>query len=115
MCTKARSIFNRRGRCAESSACVLAPVVRTRLIDFAFAGRAGRLPSSRRPGASLAVFSRQSGSSIGIPQKTRMVEPISSIEQPAVTVVEISDPAAANAGIELIDLDAVQLQATPFR
>jgi AraC-like DNA-binding protein len=44
-----------------------------------------------------------------------MVEPISSIEQPAVTVVEISDPAAANAGIELIDLDAVQLQATPFR
>lgn len=44
-----------------------------------------------------------------------MIEPIATIEQPAVTVVEISDPAAANAGIELIDLDAVQLQATPFR
>jgi AraC family transcriptional regulator, ethanolamine operon transcriptional activator len=44
-----------------------------------------------------------------------MVESIATGEQPAVTVVEISDPAAANAGIELIDLDAVQLQATPFR
>ena len=43
-----------------------------------------------------------------------MVEP-STTQQPAVTVVEISDPADANAGIELIDLDAVQLQATPFR
>jgi len=63
----------------------------------------------------LAVLSRQSGASIGIPQKPRMVEPIATVEQPAVTVVEINDPAAANAGIELIDLDAVQLQATPFR
>ena len=44
-----------------------------------------------------------------------MVEPVVTLEPPAVTVVEISDPAAANAGIELIDLDAVQLQATPFR
>jgi len=44
-----------------------------------------------------------------------MAEPISDIEQPAVTVVEISDPTSANAGIELIDLDAMQLQATPFR
>jgi AraC-like DNA-binding protein len=44
-----------------------------------------------------------------------MVEPVVTIEPPAVTVVEISDPAAANAGIELIDMDAVQLQATPFR
>jgi AraC-like DNA-binding protein len=44
-----------------------------------------------------------------------MVEPVVTIEPPAVTVVEISDPAAANAGIELIDVDAVQLQATPFR
>jgi AraC-like DNA-binding protein len=37
------------------------------------------------------------------------------IAQPAVTVVEISDAAAAGAGIELIDQDAVQLQPTPFR
>ncbi|MET0165810.1 MAG: helix-turn-helix domain-containing protein [Vicinamibacterales bacterium] len=44
-----------------------------------------------------------------------MAEPIATFEQPAVTVVDISDPAAANAGIELIDLDAVQLQSTPFR
>jgi AraC-like DNA-binding protein len=37
------------------------------------------------------------------------------IAQPAVTVVEISDPTAAGAGIELIDQDAVKLQPTPFR
>ena len=36
-------------------------------------------------------------------------------EQPAVTVVEISDPAIAGQGIELIDLDAVQLTSRPFR
>ncbi len=30
-------------------------------------------------------------------------------------MVEISDPADANAGIELIDLDAIQLQSLPFR
>jgi hypothetical protein len=34
-----------------------------------------------------------------------MVEPVTTIEPPAVTVVEISDPTAASAGIELIDLD----------
>jgi AraC family transcriptional regulator, ethanolamine operon transcriptional activator len=37
------------------------------------------------------------------------------IAKPAVTVVEISDAVAAGAGIELLDLDAVQLQSTPFR
>ncbi len=36
-------------------------------------------------------------------------------DRAAVTVVEISDPTDANAGIELIDLDAVQLQSVPFR
>jgi AraC-like DNA-binding protein len=36
-------------------------------------------------------------------------------EQPAVTVVEISDPAIAGQGLELVDLDAVQLTSTPFR
>jgi AraC family ethanolamine operon transcriptional activator len=35
--------------------------------------------------------------------------------QPAVTVVEISDPTAAGAGIELIEQDAVQLQPMPLR
>jgi len=37
------------------------------------------------------------------------------IAAPAVTVVEISDPASASAGIELLDVDVVQLQSTPFR
>jgi AraC-like DNA-binding protein len=36
-------------------------------------------------------------------------------DQPAVTVVDISDPTAANAGVELLDLDAVQLQSMPLR
>jgi AraC-like DNA-binding protein len=35
--------------------------------------------------------------------------------EPAVTVVEISDPTAAGAGIELIDQDVVQLQSMPLR
>ena len=37
------------------------------------------------------------------------------IDAPAVTEIEISDPTAANAGIELIDQDAVQLQPMPLR
>jgi AraC-like DNA-binding protein len=32
-----------------------------------------------------------------------------------VTVVDISDPTAANTGVELLDLDAVQLQSLPLR
>jgi len=43
-----------------------------------------------------------------------MLPPVTSAE-PAVTVVEISDPTAVNAGLELIDLDAVQLQSMPLR
>jgi len=35
--------------------------------------------------------------------------------QPAVTVVDIRDPAIAGQGIELIDLDVVQLTSVPFR
>ena len=38
-----------------------------------------------------------------------------SSDQPAVTVVDLSDPAIAGQGIELIDLDAVQLTSVPFR
>jgi AraC-like DNA-binding protein len=37
------------------------------------------------------------------------------LEPPAVTVVEISDPTAAGAGIELIDQDVAQLQSMPLR
>jgi AraC-like DNA-binding protein len=36
-------------------------------------------------------------------------------DSPAVTVTEITEPTAANEGIELIDLDAVQLQPLPLR
>jgi len=36
-------------------------------------------------------------------------------DQPGVTVVEINDPTDANAGIELLDIDAVQLQSIPFQ
>jgi len=43
------------------------------------------------------------------------VNPARSIDQPGVTVVEIADPTDASAGIELIDLDAIQLQSIPFR
>jgi hypothetical protein len=37
------------------------------------------------------------------------------IKQPAVTIVEIDDPALAGAGVDLIDMDAVQLQSMPLR
>jgi AraC-like DNA-binding protein len=36
-------------------------------------------------------------------------------DRPSVTVVDISDPAVAGQGIELVDLDAVQLTSLPFR
>lgn len=36
-------------------------------------------------------------------------------DQPAVTVEEIDEPTMAGAGIELFELDAMQLQSTPFR
>jgi AraC family ethanolamine operon transcriptional activator len=35
--------------------------------------------------------------------------------EPAVAVVEVTDPAAAGAGIELLDQDVMQLQSTPLR
>ena len=43
-----------------------------------------------------------------------MASPVD-IAQPAVTVTEITDPAAAGAGIELLDLNAMQLQSMPLR
>lgn len=44
------------------------------------------------------------------------MEPPSPIHaQPAVSAVEIDDPTAAGAGIELLDLDAVQLEPMPLR
>ncbi len=45
-----------------------------------------------------------------------MAPPASSTDNlPAVTVVEITEPTAVNAGIELYALDAVQLQSVPLR
>jgi AraC-like DNA-binding protein len=43
------------------------------------------------------------------------VEPFVTTAQPAVTVVEISDPTAVNGGIELLDQDVMQLQSMPLR
>ena len=64
---------------------------------------------------STAVSGKASGSSIGIPQNAKtMGLPVTPAE-PAVTVVEISDPTAAGAGIELIDQDVMQLQSMPLR
>ena len=37
------------------------------------------------------------------------------VKQPRVTVVEITDPTDARAGIEFLDLDAIQLRSEPFR
>ena len=45
----------------------------------------------------------------------KVKEPGLSSDQPSVTVVEISDPAIAGQGIELLELDAVQLTSVPFR
>ena len=44
-----------------------------------------------------------------------MTSPTATSDQTVVTVVEISDPTDANAGVELLDLDAVQLQSIPMR
>jgi AraC-like DNA-binding protein len=57
------------------------------------------------------------GPSIGIPQKVVPKVPEQGIgnEQPAVTVVEISDPAIAGQNLEFVDLDGLQLTSTPFR
>jgi len=35
-------------------------------------------------------------------------------DPPAVTVVDVSDPTEVNSGVELLDLDAVQLQSMPL-
>jgi AraC family ethanolamine operon transcriptional activator len=47
--------------------------------------------------------------------KPKLPERNVGIDQPAVTVVEISDPAIAGQDLDLVDLDAVQLTSTPFR
>jgi hypothetical protein len=44
-----------------------------------------------------------------------MTKPPTASDPSVVTVVDISDPTDANAGVELFDLDAVQLQSMPMR
>jgi AraC family transcriptional regulator, ethanolamine operon transcriptional activator len=54
--------------------------------------------------------------SIGIPQFASMVTPATPTGGlPAVTVVDITEPTAINAGIELLAQEAVQLQSEPLR
>lgn len=53
--------------------------------------------------------------SIGIPQNRRIVDSTAVSDRPAVTVEDITDPTVAGLGIELIDLDAVQLPSQPLR
>ena len=45
----------------------------------------------------------------------RLTDSRASIDPPAVTVTDITEPTAINAGIELIDQDAVQLEQQPLR
>jgi len=44
-----------------------------------------------------------------------MLNRASAIKQPTVTVDEINDPALVGAGINLLDMDAVQLKSLPLR
>jgi AraC-like DNA-binding protein len=44
-----------------------------------------------------------------------MKSPPAASALPAVTVVDINDPTAANTGVDLLDLNAVQLQSNPLR
>jgi len=52
---------------------------------------------------------------IGNPQNSMISKTSASAAHPAVTVIEINDPTEANAGFELLDLDAVHLQSLPLR
>jgi AraC family ethanolamine operon transcriptional activator len=45
----------------------------------------------------------------------KIVDPTLTMAQPAVTVEDINDPTTVNAGIELIDQDAMKLQSQPLR
>jgi len=62
-----------------------------------------------------AVSNQPSGPSIEIPQNVKIVAPTLTIAQAAVTVEDIDDPTTVNAGIELIDQDAVKLQSQPLQ
>jgi AraC-like DNA-binding protein len=63
----------------------------------------------------MEVFNGTPAPSIGIPQIAKSMPLPVDMAEPAVTVVEITDPTAAGAGIELVDLDAMQLQSMPLR
>jgi AraC family ethanolamine operon transcriptional activator len=63
-----------------------------------------------------AVSAPRAAPSIGIPQnlEPKVTERGIDGHQPAVTVVEIRDPATAGYGLDVVDLDAVKLTPTPF-
>jgi AraC-like DNA-binding protein len=82
----------------------------TLAVDLQQAG----IPGTRRARFATGPLPAARRSSIRISHDERTVNPPRSIDQPGVTVVEITDPTDANAGIELLDIDAVQLQSTPF-
>ena len=52
---------------------------------------------------------------IGIPQNETSMGQSTTSAHPAVTVVDISDLAAANAGMDLIELDGMSLQSLPLQ
>jgi hypothetical protein len=72
---------------------------------------------ANRSGCSIRCNSgevslRVAAVSIGIPQNGKVVHYGLESKLPAVTVVEIDDLAVAGAGLELLNLDAVQLEST---
>jgi len=64
---------------------------------------------------SNALSNQAPRPSIAIPQNMKIRDPSFAIAQPAVTVEDIDDPATVNAGIELIEQDAVTLQSQPLQ
>ena len=86
----------------------------TRLIHFALISwEFGLATMSGRK--SNALSNPAPRPSIAIPQNMKIPDSSFTIAQPAVTVEDINDPATVNAGIELIDQDAVTLQSQPLR
>jgi AraC family ethanolamine operon transcriptional activator len=72
-------------------------------------------PNLPAPGSAFDSLVPSSGASIGFPQNPRVESAELAIGQPAVTIEEIDEPTMAGAGIDLLELDAVQLQSMPFR
>ena len=86
----------------------------TRLINFALISwEFGPATMSGRKSNALSNLAPRP--SIAIPQNMKNPDYSFTIAQPAVTVEDIDDPATVNAGIELLDQEAVKLQSQPLR